>query len=131
MRKLGTVVMGLLCAVGLLTMQTSVSAKAKTVKDQITIASDLKVGSTVLKAGSYEVKADGTQITFQQLMRSVDDSAQVVDKHAKPVTVPCQTKPLAKKSPATSLDTQADAAGATVLRGIEIRGSGVAFTVTN
>jgi hypothetical protein len=131
MRKLGFVVMGLLCTVGLLSMQASVSAKSKTVKDQITLSSDLKVGATLLKAGSYQVESDGKQITFQQLMRSVDDSAQIVNKHVKPVSVPCQTKALDKKSASTSLDTQADAAGAAVLRGLEIRGSDVAFTVSN
>src|SRR5579872_2497575 len=102
MRKLGFVVAGLLCAVGLLSMQASVAAKAKTVKDEITISSDLKVGTAVLKAGSYRVESDGSKITFQHLLRSVDG------------------------------DAQADPAGsATVLKGVQIRGSEVAFTVSN
>ena len=37
---------------------------------------------------NMKVESDGKQITFQQLMRSVDDSAQVVHKHVKPVSVP-------------------------------------------
>jgi hypothetical protein len=113
-------------------MQASVAAKAKTVKDEITISSDLKVGSSVLKAGSYRVESDGSKITFQHLLRSVDGNAQLVDKHEQPVSVPCTTKALDKKSASTSLDTQADAAGsATVLKGVQIRGSEVAFTVSN
>ena len=131
MRKLGFVVMSALCAVGLLTMQASVSAKEKAAKDQITISSDLKVGGTVLHAGSYQVESDGKTITFQHLLPSVDGSPQSVDKHQKAVSVPCQTKTLPKKSPSTSLDTQADPSGAAVLRGLEIRGSEVAFTVAS
>jgi hypothetical protein len=113
-------------------MQASVAAKAKTVKDQVTISADLKVGTSVLKAGSYRVESDGSKITFQHLLPSVDGYEQLVDKKVQPVSVPCSTKPLEKKSASTSLDTQADAAGGTtVLKGLQIRGSEVAFTVTN
>jgi hypothetical protein len=131
MQKFGLVVVGLICAGAMLTMQTSVAAKAKTVKDQVTLTSDLKVGSTVLKAGDYQVASDGKEITFKSLYRSVDDNSAVVDKKVKPVSVPCQTTPLQKKSDATQLNTAADPSGGTVLKGLTIRGSEVAFTVTN
>jgi hypothetical protein len=131
MRKLGMVVVGLLCAGALLSTQASVAAKAKTVKDEVTLAADLKVGTSVLKPGDYEVVSDGSQITFKQLVRSVDDSAQRVDTKFKPVSVPCQTKALPKKSKLTQLDTAVDPSGGTVLKGVTIRGSDVAFTVSN
>jgi hypothetical protein len=131
MRKLGMVVVGLFCAGALLSTQASVAAKAKTFKDQITLSSDLKVGSTVLKPGDYQVASDGSQITFKALVRSVDDSAQRVNTKIKAVSVPCQTKALPSKSATTQLDMAADPSGGTVLRGLTIRGSDVAFTVTN
>jgi hypothetical protein len=131
MRKLGMVVVGLLCAGALLCTQASVAAKAKTFKDQITLSADLKVGSTVLKPGDYQVTSDGSQITFKALVRSVDDSAQRVNTKVKAVSVPCQTKALPSKSATTQLDMAADPNGGTVLKGVTIRGSDVAFTVTN
>jgi hypothetical protein len=122
---------GLLSAAALLGTQATVAARAKTFKDQVTLSSDLKVGSTVLKAGDYQVASDGTQITFKELVRSVDDSAQRVNTKVKAVSVPCQTKALPSKSATTQLDTAADPSGGTVLKGVTIRGSDVAFTVTN
>jgi hypothetical protein len=131
MRKSGLVLVGLLCAgVLLVGTQASVAARAKTVKDQVTLAGDLKVGTTVLKAGDYEVESDGTQITFKGLVRSVDDSAQRVDSKFKPVSVPCKTTTLPKKSKLTQLDTASDPGGGTVLKGVTIKGSDVAFTVS-
>ena len=129
MRKFGMFV-ALLCAGALFATQAPLAAKAKTVKDQVSISSDLKVGSTVLKAGDYQVTSDGKTVTFQELVPSVDNSAQRVDKNFKPVSVPCSTKPLDKKSAHTQLDT-ADAGGSTVLRGLTIRGSDVSYSVTN
>src|SRR5579864_373151 len=98
MRKLGTVVVGLLCAGALLATQASVAAKSKEFKDQVTLSSSLKVGSEVLKPGDYQVTSDGSKITFKELVRSVDDSAQRVNTKVKAVSVPCQTKPLPSKS---------------------------------
>lgn len=130
MRKFGMFV-ALLCAGAFFATQAPLAAKAKTVKDQVSISSDLKVGSTVLKAGDYQVTSDGKTVTFQELVRSVDNSAQRVDKGFKPVSVPCSTKPLDKKSEHTQLDTTADSGGSTVLRGLTIRGSDVSYSVTN
>jgi len=131
MRKLGTVVVGLLCAGALLATQASVAAKSKEFKDQVTLSSSLKVGSEVLKPGDYQVTSDGSKITFKELVRSVDDSAQRVNTKVKAVSVPCQTKPLPSKSTNTQLDTASDPNGGTVLKGLTIRGSDVAFTVSN
>jgi hypothetical protein len=131
MRKLGMFVVGLLAAGALLSTQASAAAKAKEFKDQVTLSADLKVGSTVLKAGDYQVASDGSKITFKELVRSVDDSAQRVNTKFKAVSVPCQTKPLSTKSASTQLDTAVDPSGGTVLKGVTIRGSDVAFTVTN
>jgi hypothetical protein len=131
MRKLGMIVVGLLVAGALLGTQASVAAKAKEFKDQVTLSTDLKVGSTVLKPGDYQVASDGSKITFKELVRSVDDSAQRVNTKFKVVSVPCQTKPLQSKSASTQLDTAADPSGGAVLKGVTIRGSDVAFTVTN
>jgi hypothetical protein len=133
MRKLGMVVVGLLCAAAVLYTPASVAAKAKAkeFKDQVTLSSSLKVGSTVLKPGDYQVTSDGSKITFKELIRSVDDSAQRVNTKGKAVSVPCQTKALPSKSATTQLDTTADPSGGTVLKGLTIRGSDVAFTVTN
>jgi hypothetical protein len=131
MQKLGLMVVGLVCAGALLCTQASVSAKAKTYKDQVKLTVDLKVGTTVLKPGDYRVTVDGSQITFTHLHASVDDSVPVVDSKFKPVSVPCQTKALPNKSEDTQLDTAADANGGTVLKGVLMRGSEVEFTVTN
>lgn len=131
MQKLGFMVVGLVCAGALLCTQAPVMAKAKALKDQVTLTADLKVGTTVLKPGDYEVKVDGSTITFTHLHLSVDDSVPVKDSKFKPVSVPCQTKSLPSKSEDTQLDTAADPSGGTVLKGVMIRGSEVEFTVTN
>lgn len=131
MRTLGMVVVGLLCTGVLMTTQATVSARAKTVKGEVTLVADLQVGSTVLKAGDYQVTADGSKITFQELYRSVDDNTQRVDTKVKPVSVSCSTKPLTKKSDATQLDTTSSGSGPAVLKGLTIQGSDVSFNVTN
>lgn len=131
MQKLGLMVVGLVCAGALLCTQASVAAKAKTYKDHVTLTADLKVGTTVLKPGDYQVAVDGSTITFTHLHASVDDSVPVKDSKFKPVSIPCQTKALPNKSQDTQLDTAADSSGGTVLKGVLMRGSEVEFTVTN
>ncbi len=130
MHKLGLLVVGLVCA-GALVTQAPVSARAQTVEDLVALTTDLKVGTTVLKPGDYQVAVDGTTITFTHLHLSVDNSVPVKDSKFKPVSVPCQTKALPNKSEDTQLDTAADPSGGTVLKGVLIRGSEVEFTVTN
>lgn len=129
MRKFGLFV-ALLCAGALFATQAPLAAKAKTAKGEVSISSDLKVGSAVLKPGDYQVVSDGTTITFKHLQRSVDDGAQLVDKKFKPVSVPCSTKTLDKKSQSTELDTDT-AGGTAVLKGLTIQGSDMSYSVTN
>jgi len=129
MRKLLSVVIGLMVASALVAAQTKAPA-IKKVKDQITFSEDVKVGSTVLKAGRYEVasSADGGQLTFRKMIPDVSyPNIWVFDMKEQPVVAKVTAKALAEKVRGTSLDTD-DAAGLKTLKSLTLDGTNVTFT---
>jgi len=116
-------------ASALVAAQTKAPA-IKKVKDQITFSEDVKVGSTVLKAGRYEVasSADGGQLTFRKMIPDVSyPNIWVFDMKEQPVVAKVTAKALAEKVRGTSLDTD-DAAGLKTLKSLTLDGTNVTFT---
>lgn len=131
MRKLLSVVMGVLVATALVAAQTKAPA-VKKVKDQITFSDDVKVGSVVLKAGRYEVSSseDGSKLTFRKLTPDVSyPSHYNYDMKEKPVVANAKATPLPEKVRGTAMDLPADASGVKVLKSLTLDGTNVTFTI--
>lgn len=132
MRKVLSVVMGLMVATALVAAQAK-SPAIKKVKEQVTFSEDVKVGPTVLKAGRYEVSssADGGQLTFKRMIPDVSyPNIWVLDMKEKPVVATCKATALPEKVRGTAMDLPADASGVRVLKSLTIDGTNVQFTLS-
>jgi len=124
--------MGLMVASSLVAAQTK-SPAIKKVKDQVTFSEDVKVGSTVLKAGRYEVSssADGGQLTFRRMVPDVSYPSHFnYDVKEKPVVATCTATPLPEKVRGTAMDLPADGSGVKVLKSLTLDGTNVTFTIS-
>ena len=129
--KVLSVVVGLIVASSLVGAQAAQSpVKIKKVRQQITLAQDLKVGSTVLKSGRYEVSSDDQGLTFRHL---VPDSAYADqwtrDNKFKPVVVKATATLLEAKSRGMQMDVTADSSGVPVLNAISLDDTNIKFTI--
>lgn len=129
--KVLSVVVGLIVASSLVGAQAAQSpVKIKKVRQQITLAQDLKVGSTVLKSGRYEVSSDDQGLTFRHL---VPDSAYADqwtrDNKFKPVVVKATATLLEAKSRGMQMDVTADSSGVPVLKAISLDDTNIKFTI--
>jgi hypothetical protein len=127
-----SVVVGILVASSLLGAQAAQTpVKVKKVRQQITLSQDLKVGSTVLKSGRYEVSSDDQGLTFRHM---VPDSAYadqwVRDGKVKPVVVKATATLLDAKSRGMQMDVApADSSGVPVLKAISLDDTNIKFTI--
>jgi hypothetical protein len=129
--KVASVIVGFFVAGTLVGAQAAQSpVKVKKVRQQITLSQDVKVGSTVLKAGKYEVASDEQGLTFRHL---IQDSAYtemwIRDSKVKPVVVKATATVLEAKSRSMQLDTTADPSGVPVLKSITLDDTNVKFTI--
>ena len=129
--KVLSVVVGLIVASSLVGAQAAQSpVKIKKVRQQISLAQDLKVGSTVLKSGRYEVSSDEQGLTFRHL---VPDSAYADqwtrDNKFKPVVVKATATLLEAKSRGMQMDVTADSSGVAVLKAISLDDTNIKFTI--
>ena len=129
--KVLSVVVGLIVASSLVGAQAAQSpAKIKKVRQQITLSQDVKVGSTVLKSGRYEVSSDDQGLTFRHL---VPDSAYADqwtrDNKFKPVVVKATATLLEAKSRGMQMDVTADGSGVSVLKAISLDDTNIKFTI--
>jgi patatin-like phospholipase/acyl hydrolase len=129
--KIVSVVVGVLVAGALVGAQTAQSpAKIKKVRQQINLAQDLKVGSTVLKSGRYEVSSDDQGLTFRHM---VPDSAYadqwIRDNKVKPVVVKATATVLEAKNRGMQMDVVADSSGVAVLKAISLDDTNLKFTI--
>lgn len=123
------VVAALMVAGALVGAQASQSP-VKKVKQQITFAQDVKVGSTVLKSGKYEVSSNDQGLTFRRMVQDVSYPGQWnYDVKEKPVLVKCTVTVLQAKSRGTQLDMPADNSGVLVLKAITLDDTNVKFTI--
>src|SRR6187401_2809546 len=112
--KFLSVIAGLILATAFVGAQAPKDAgKIKKVRQQIEFSEDVKVGSTVLKSGYYQVVSnDNQELTFTRMLQDAGYSGQFVfDKKTKPVVVKCTIAVLDAKSRGTRLDMPADATG--------------------
>jgi hypothetical protein len=131
MRKLLSVVMGVLVATAMVAAQAKAPA-VKKVKDQITFSDDVKVGSAVLKAGRYEVSSssDGSKLTFRKLIADVSYPSHFnYDMKEKPVVANVKATALPEKARGTAMDLPADPSGVKVLKSLTLDGTNVTFTI--
>lgn len=129
--KVLSVVVGLVVAGSLVGAQTAQSpVTVKKVRQQITLSQDVKVGSTVLKSGRYEVASDDQGLTFRHM---VPDSAYadqwIRDNKVKPVVVKATASVLEAKSRGMQMDVAPDSSGVPVLKAISLDDTNIKFTI--
>ena len=126
--KSALVVVGLMLA-GAVSAQAAQSP-IKKVKQQVSISEDVKVGTTVLKSGKYEVASnDKGQLTFRRMVQDVAYPMQWnYDMKEQPVVVKASATVLDKKNRGTELDI-ADNGGVRVLKSITLDDTNVKFTI--
>jgi hypothetical protein len=129
MSKSLLVVVGLMVAGSLVGAQAA-QPKVKKVKGLVSFAQDVKVGSTVLKAGKYEVSSNDQGLTFRHMEADITLTGNWhYDPKEKPVTVKCKTTVLDAKIRGTRMDLPADSSGALVLKTITLDDTNVTFTI--
>lgn len=126
-----SVFVGLILASAVLGAQAAQTpAKVKDVRQQITLSQDVKVGSTVLKSGKYEVSSKNQELTFRLLVQDPAYAYQWIrDTKFKPVVVKTTPTVLDEKSKSLQLDTTPDTAGVPVLKAITLDDTNVKFTI--
>ena len=107
------------------------AGKIKKVRQQIEFSEDVKVGSTVLKKGYYQVVSnDNQELTFTRLLQDSSYSGQFLfDKKTKPVVVKCTVEVLEAKSRGTRVNMPPDASGVPVLKSLTLDDTNVTFTI--
>lgn len=130
--KFLSVIAGLVLATAFVGAQAPKDAgKIKKVRQQIEFSEDVKVGSTVLKKGFYQVvSTDNQELTFSRLLQDSNSSGQVLfDKKQKPVTVKCTIAVLEAKSRGTRVNMPPDASGVAVLKSLTLDDTNLTFTI--
>lgn len=128
--KISSVVIGLILASALVGAQAQTPVKIKNVRQEISLSQDVKVGTTVLKSGQYQVTSKDTELTFRRLMQDPAYGGQwIVDTKVKPVVVKVTATVLEAKSRGTQIDMPADSTGVAVLKSITLDDSNVKFTI--
>jgi hypothetical protein len=122
------IVAGLVFAAGLVGVQASQAPKK--VKKQISLSEDVKVGSTLLKKGKYEVASnDKGELSFHRMVQDRTYPSQwLLDMDEKPVVVKASATVLPEKSNGTQLDI-VDNAGVNVLKSITLDDTNIKFTI--
>jgi hypothetical protein len=124
-----SVVVGLILAGALVGAQAA-KTPVKKVRQQITFSQDVKVGSTVLKSGKYEVSSNDEGLTFRRLVQDVAYTEQWnYDTKEQPVLVKASVTLLDAKSRGTQLEMPADASGVRILKTITLDDTNVKFTI--
>ena len=124
-----SVVVGLALTTPLVAAQSQAPVKIKDVRQEVSLTQDVKVGTTVLKSGQYQVSSKGQDLTFRRLMQDPAYGGQWIPTRDKPVVVKCTVTTLVDKSRGTQLDTAADTAGVPVLKSITLDNTNVKFTI--
>ena len=117
MRKLGFVLIVLLAFLPLVAQSHPVSHKK--VSDEITISTDLKIGSNVLTAGRYRIVCDHVMMVFTN------------QDNGKKLEIPCKGSELKTKSAATEVYTITAPDGTRVVEKIFLRGSTIEHVFAN
>ena len=123
------IVAGLMLATALVGAQAAQSP-VKKVRKQVTFSLDVKVGSTLLKSGKYEVSSSDQGLTFRRMVQDAGYPDQwSFDMKQAPVLVKVTATVLEAKVKGTVMDMPADASGARVLKAITLEDTNVKFTI--
>ena len=115
MRKILALLIGLFVTAIVLAAQTHNNMNEKTAKDSVTLTSNLKIGSTTIGPGEYDVQCDTRTITFTRKSDKV-----------KAAEVPCKGTLMRDRADQTILHTSTDkVTGERVLDRFYLRGSNV------
>jgi hypothetical protein len=126
---------GILATGGLLAAQGHDNMTAKTVKDTIMFSTNVRVGTTVLKAGMYRITCDREKMSFTLLYEKKDaerielldpaDQVGVVGNGKKVLEVPCKGPQLAVNWATTEAQFGSEKDGVQVLEKLYLRGSNI------
>jgi hypothetical protein len=114
--------------------QTHDNAMEKIASDVITFTTDVRVGTTVLKAGSYKVDCDSKTMVFTRLVSGKDqewvDTLDPVErlavlKSAKALEIACKGKLLSAPSESTVMQMTTEKDGVRTLDKLLLHGSNV------
>jgi opacity protein-like surface antigen len=101
----------------------------KDIKKQLVLTQDVKVGTTVLSTGRYQVSSKNQELTFRRLRPDPGASGQwIVDSGQKPVLVKCTISALDAKSDRTTLE-MAPGNGVPMLSSLTLEGTSIKFTI--
>jgi hypothetical protein len=89
----------------------------KKIRDEITLSQPVMVGSTMLKAGQYEIICDGATMSFT-----------LISTGEKALTVQCHGKELATKAASTEIYIDPGPKGIGVVSKILLKGSTIEHT---
>jgi hypothetical protein len=110
--------LGFLLAAGIVVMaQDHNNATERKAKDQIEFTTDVRVGTTILAAGMYEVSCDTQTITFLRL----SDRKKVLE-------VPCKGEQLSEKRLNTAVEVAVDKNGVSFLQKLILGGGNIAHS---
>ena len=122
------VVVGLMLA-GALAGAQAQKSPIKKVRQQVSLSEDVKVGTTVLKSGKYEVASNDQGLTFRRMVQDRTYPSQWnYDMKQEPLVVKASATLLEAKSKGTQLDI-ADNAGVLVLKSITLDDTNIKFTI--
>ena len=94
------------------------------------LSEDVRVGSTLLKSGRYEVKSGNEGLTFRHMVRDVAYSEEWnYDTEQEPVVVKVTATSLPEKSKGTQLEMPPDENGVRVLKSVTIDGTDVKLMI--
>ncbi len=114
--------------------QTHDNAMEKKATDVVMFTTDVRVGTTVLKAGEYKVECDTKTMTFTRLVSGKDQEwANTLDpverlavlKSAKALEIACKGKLLSAPSDSTVMQITTDKDGVRTLDKLLLHGSNV------
>lgn len=117
MRKSLAIAVGFLLAAGIVLAQVHNNGTERKAKDQIEFVTDVRVGTTMLTAGTYEVSCDTEKITFLRLV----DRKKVLE-------VPCQGEQLSEKRLNTEVEVTVDKNGVASLQKLILGGGNISHT---
>jgi hypothetical protein len=137
MRKPLSLVLGLLALTVVLAAQDHDNMNEKAAKGQVIFTTDVRVGTTVLQAGEYDVTCDTKKITFTRTVDAKDAEwingldpitrAQVVKK-GKKFEFTCKGKELNAPAEDTFANVAVDQNGGHYLDKLYLRGSKIEHT---
>lgn len=121
MRKLAICLLVVAVAIPLLAqaIHEHQNATERKARDQITLLNDVLVGKQTLPAGKYEIACDRTKMTFSR----VSDGKKMLE-------VICHGKELSAKVQTTEVYVSKNAAGASYIDKLLLRGSNVEHVFT-